>query len=169
MLNDFKNIHIYNYAAYDKDALLEFSSLTNGPTNTGGSHIAWNGIVENNEHRITVTAKKVDEILGFVNKLDIILMDIEGAEPKAIAGMSALLERSSNPIVIQEWGIDLIEKLQSDPRKYPESFAKKKYQLAQFQGSKLVKVGIDDLLSSQLTDIVMHTDIDTLINKYNSQ
>jgi hypothetical protein len=167
MINGIKNTHVYNYAAYDKNTLLQFSSTTSGESNTGSSHIAWDDAIESDEHRMIVTAKKVDKILNFVNKLDIILMDIEGAEPRAIAGMSALLERSSNPIIIQEWGIYFIKKLQSDPRKYLESFAKKNYQFAQFKDDKLVKIEIDDLLLSNLTDIVMSTDIDTLINNYN--
>jgi FkbM family methyltransferase len=167
MINNIKNTQVYNYAAYDQNTLLQFSSKTNGESNTGGSHIAWDDDLENNEHRILVKAKKIDVILNFVNKLDIILMDIEGAEPRAIEGMSALLERSSNPIIIQEWGVDFIKKLQRDPRKYLESFAKKNYSFAKFQDNKLVKVEIDDLLQSKLTDIVMSTDIDNLIKNYN--
>jgi len=87
MINDIKNTQVYNYAAYDQDTLLQFSSNTNGESNTGSSHIAWNDNLENNEHRMLVKAKKIDVILNFINKLDIILMDIEGAEPRAVEGL----------------------------------------------------------------------------------
>ncbi len=56
--------------------------------------------VPSKDRRLVPTVE-LDEILVDLTRLDLIKMDIEGAEPKAIAGMADLIERFSPDIIME--------------------------------------------------------------------
>lgn len=51
---------------------------------------------------------KIDDILHDVEKIDLIFMDIEESEIKALQGASQLLARSGCPDILMEWDIEMM-------------------------------------------------------------
>ncbi|RMH20528.1 MAG: FkbM family methyltransferase [Acidobacteria bacterium] len=57
---------------------------------------------------IVVEAVRLDDALADAARVDFIKMDVQGAEPRALAGMRALLERSPRVVLLSEfwpWGL----------------------------------------------------------------
>ena len=72
------------------------------------------------EHFAHVEAVTLDEALQGESRIDLIKMDIEGAEPRAWQGMQAVL-RNHRPALISEYSPDLIRATSNcDPRSYLE-------------------------------------------------
>jgi FkbM family methyltransferase len=95
MLNDLTNVDLYNLAAGDSN--LEVSMLANR-VNTGGSKLQmgdWNSWIYTYDKpkTIRVQMRRLDDVLPAA-AFDLILMDIEGSEARALRGMAELLKRS---------------------------------------------------------------------------
>ncbi|MCG3203450.1 MAG: hypothetical protein KCHDKBKB_00115 [Elusimicrobia bacterium] len=108
LLHSVTNATLLHMAAFDKEGELEF--LANRD-NTGGSKVlqpTTNApeFFYDNPRKIKVPAKRLDDVLPD-QKFDLIVMDIEGSEYKALLGMPHLLEFSSKLILeIHPLGIE---------------------------------------------------------------
>lgn len=95
LLNDLQNVELYSFAAGDRS---EEVSLLESRLNTGGSKLKmgeWNKwmYVYDKPEAVTVQMQRLDDV--FANSVfDLIVMDIEGSETRALRGMRGLLERS---------------------------------------------------------------------------
>ncbi len=102
--NGLQNITVYPYAAAEKAQTLTFSA---GGADSNGRIINPSEILAQ-EHKLpTIEAVVLDECLADIQRLDVVKMDIEGAEPRAWAGMQRLIE-TYRPIVLMEFAPDLI-------------------------------------------------------------
>jgi FkbM family methyltransferase len=98
-LNQIKNVQVESIALADRDGATEFSVSTDGAysslVNTGRKAEA--AKVQICMERFETYARKND-----IDKIDILKVDVEGAEGLVIAGMGRFLERSSaSPRIIQ--------------------------------------------------------------------
>ncbi len=60
-------------------------------------------------NRVEVPTVAVDDYLGpHIAQLDFLHMDIEGAEPLAMAGMRQLIARSPNLRIVREWSVHMM-------------------------------------------------------------
>ena len=91
--NHFKNVEIHMYAVIDKEETVGFN--IGGGSSNGGI-----GSIETATHRIEGIA--LDTFLGTEPRIDIIKMDIEGAEGRALQGMKQLIQRH-RPIIFTEF------------------------------------------------------------------
>jgi len=89
------------YAVSDRVGLAEMSACAHG--NVGGHNIA----PAEPGPRHVVPCLRLDDLLGELPRCDLIKLDIEGAEPLAIRGAVALLERH-RPKVIMELNRDAL-------------------------------------------------------------
>jgi FkbM family methyltransferase len=107
--NGLTNVNVFPCAVADVNCEMSF---TVEPTGQMG-HISPDQSAASPE-TVTVDAVRIDDMFGEsgLKRLDFVKMDVEGAEPKALAGMGELLRRFG-PTVVCEWhpsvaGIDYV-------------------------------------------------------------
>lgn len=74
-VNKLKNVEIHNIALYDKEDELDFHINTNLTTGTGSLFER-----KGHENKFSVKAKKLSSYLGNMEKIDLVKIDVEGAE-----------------------------------------------------------------------------------------
>jgi FkbM family methyltransferase len=93
-VNGLTNCQLYNVAASDEECSLEFLA---SKTNSGGGKLVPRErrleFVFDNPQTITVRGAPLDDELS--GEFDVVLMDIEGAEYRAMAGMQRILSGAS--------------------------------------------------------------------------
>lgn len=89
------NVCIVPVAVHDQEGTLEFSF--HGPF--GHVRSAWTDLPA-----VAVPARTVDALLEDTgcDRIDLIKMDVEGSELRAVAGMQRLLERDDAPVILYE-------------------------------------------------------------------
>lgn len=79
-----------------------WSTLTFTHRNMGGGWMAPPGAQNVGQEGQVVAITRVDDAIVDPRPVDLIKMDVEGFEPQALAGMTALLERSPNAALVLE-------------------------------------------------------------------
>jgi FkbM family methyltransferase len=93
-------VKLFPYAASDIVQLVAISGSTDG--NIGGLGITANlQLSDSLEQQQIVPAVPLDAILSKVSRIDLIKLDIEGAEPQALAGLSETLRRFRPAIFVE--------------------------------------------------------------------
>jgi FkbM family methyltransferase len=102
--NNFKNVELHPYAVAAKEATL---GLVAGHNDSNGRLLSptETAPAANTQY---VKAIVLDSYLADRPKIDMIKMDIEGAEPQALAGMGKLIEKH-RPVIFTEFNPDVIE------------------------------------------------------------
>ncbi len=99
-VNRLENVEIHGFAAGDRNGEVSFLATK---LNSGGSGLEmgesnqWAYVYDEPE-KITVPMKRLDDVFSDAC-FDLIVMDIEGAEPLALRGMSNVLKRSRGLLV----------------------------------------------------------------------
>ena len=105
-----KNITAFQKAVSDQDGFIEFHLSAKN----SGTHSIYNS--EGNSKIINVETVKLDNIFKNVNKkIDLILMDVEGAEPNVINGMKDLLVYNNCMQIITEFNPQCLERANYSP------------------------------------------------------
>lgn len=110
--NRFENIRIYQNAVAEAKQTFDFSvDISNG-------RILHESNINNELANYTVDAVTLDESLPALARLDLIKMDIEGAEPRAWQGMQQTIQQY-RPTIIFEFSPSTIQLTsQTDPEKF---------------------------------------------------
>lgn len=105
--NEFVNVDIYPYAVAERaqSCVLQLTL-----TNSSGILIADASAPSRGVQHVSVEAVAVDDLLRGVRRADLVKMDIEGAEPRAVQGMQELI-RTHRPTIITEFCPELLEKI----------------------------------------------------------
>lgn len=93
-MNHIQNVYLHKLAAWSREEQLTFY-IKNNP---GGNSAS---MPENSISKQTVNAVRLDTMINQFGKVDLIKIDIEGAEPEALKGLQSIL-KSSKPVVIVE-------------------------------------------------------------------
>jgi|LakMenEpi03Aug12_release.lakeMendotaPanAssembly.Ray.scaffolds.fasta_scaffold299146_1 FkbM family methyltransferase len=154
-LNGLSNvIKSYNYGASDKN----FEGFLSVPSNhAGGASISENF---NGTEGFNISAKVLDELLSDLDHFDIAKIDVEGHELNVLKGMSKLLARSKECIII-------FEKLQKNSG-IEESITNflSQYEMLIYKvdGYKLKKIGLKEFVDSESYFIASREK--TILNEY---
>lgn len=102
VLNQLNNIDIYPFAVADKDTTVVYNTLlgSNGIIGKGLEIDA--GHTDELAHKTLVRAVKLDTVLNGIQRVDVIKIDIEGAEYRALLGAERLIRRHK-PIILSEY------------------------------------------------------------------
>ena len=92
--NEIENITLHQVAAWNTDTKLTFH-LKNNP---GGNSAT---MLENSIGTLTVEAEKLDNYIESLGKVDLVKIDVEGAEREVLAGMSRIIEKHSPRIIVE--------------------------------------------------------------------
>ena len=121
-----ERIALFNVAVHDESSAMEIifrhDASGGGWTDTAkGARPAMNEV-------IPVRGEPLDTLLADVPKVDIIKIDVEGAEPKVLAGAKNLLARSKNLTIILEF--DSRRLMAQTPEKYLQGFEVQGFSIA---------------------------------------
>lgn len=100
--NEFGNVNVYQNALAEIRQTFEFS------VDSSNGRILHEAHTENTMANYTVQAITLDEVLPDLSRLDLIKMDIEGAEPRAWQGMTQTIKKY-RPIIIFEFSPEAIQ------------------------------------------------------------
>ncbi|MDO8265286.1 MAG: FkbM family methyltransferase [Candidatus Parcubacteria bacterium] len=95
--NGYKNIKAFNLAVSDRSGK---TNLFVCEESTGSHKIYDSG---ENRKSIAVSSVSIDDFLGKTSKIDIIKIDVEGAEPYVFQGMKGVIEANPKLIIICEF------------------------------------------------------------------
>lgn len=110
---DISTVTINSIALYDKAGTTTFQHVVNAPAYSGIKRRKYDG-KHVNIHQITVTTGRLDDILPEDTRIDLIKIDVEGAEFPVMKGSVALLKRWK-PVVIFEFGLGAADFYESTP------------------------------------------------------
>ncbi|HJD55123.1 MAG TPA: FkbM family methyltransferase [Rickettsia endosymbiont of Pyrocoelia pectoralis] len=158
-LNDITNAKLYPKAVFSKNTTVSFLAKNDG--NTGISHIERLD-TDKKDELITVEAVNIDSIKE-IQPIDILQMDIEGAEEDAVYGAQKLIDRSPNLIVFQEWSPFWMKNMDA----YLKFWRSRNYKIVQITlNGGLKELTDDELKNSGQIDIIMTKDLEKLINNF---
>ena len=122
-----KNITIYPYALSETNGTTTFNLVVTNP--------AYSGMVKRNydhanekDQTIEVEMRTLDELLAAVNKIDLIKIDVEGAELQVLKGAAKTLARTK-PTVIFEHGLGASDCYGTQPTDVFQFFQELNYSL----------------------------------------
>jgi FkbM family methyltransferase len=120
-LNRFANVTLHSYAVSDQAGSFGFSADdSNGRLTAGEQEIA----------QFQVETVVLDQFLAQEKRIDVIKMDIEGFEGKALQGMKQLIRRHT-PVIISEFNAGSMERLSGiKPAEYLDQLRDLDYTIA---------------------------------------
>jgi FkbM family methyltransferase len=121
-INGFRNVRVFPFAASDENRLLQLiAGISNGVVKD---------VPQDQAYCEYVPAFKIDDLVKDEPRIDVIKIDIDGHEPKALLGMSATI-RKHRPIIISEFSpSSLIELSAIRPEDYLRSLQQSGYALS---------------------------------------
>lgn len=113
--NGFRHVQVYQNAVADvaQSFMLESDGsngriITIAGADSGSTFGATDETALSHTTKTIVVAVVLDDMLAAQQRIDVIKIDIEGAEPRALAGMHALLKRH-RPVIVSEFSPELIK------------------------------------------------------------
>jgi FkbM family methyltransferase len=100
--NNLDNVEIYPYAVAERDASVVFDTLTGSNGIVGTTLETGESQLDSLAHKTLVRSVRLDSIIASLQRLDVIKMDIEGAEYRALVGARELIE-THRPIIFAEY------------------------------------------------------------------
>ena len=111
-VNRFNNISVFPFAVSDKEEQIFFEKNT---FNSGNHHIRKK---KTSVTQSSIDAIKLDDFLKKEEKIDIIKMDIQGAEFFAFHGMKEIIEKFPNILIFAEYWVYGLKKMGVNPKEY---------------------------------------------------
>lgn len=175
VLNNIKNATIYPYAAFSKSTDLTFSPdscrITGLSREVSQVHPLDAPLVahlKNEEETnvsnfITVRTATIDSFPE-IQKIDVLQMDIEGAELEAMKGASNLLNNNPDLLIFSEWCTHQMK----DPRALVRFWRKKGYKFALIQGDRRLKaLNDDELVEPTSSNVIISKNLDQVMKIVN--
>jgi FkbM family methyltransferase len=98
-----KNCHIYNNAISNSDGETTFNHVISNPAYSGIKKRNYDKKDEKDE-TITVTKKRLDDVIPHTLKIDFIKIDVEGGDFDVMLGAKKIIT-DSRPLIVFEFGI----------------------------------------------------------------
>jgi len=164
LLNNLQSIvALYNNAVWNTDG--EKIALKEFDKQMGGSHVVQDESIRADVKSIYVNTVTLDTVLTDHYSIDVLKMDIEGAECAVVHGAQSILEKSSNLSIIMEWNIAMQSQISfADPNdclSYLSSFGFDKFYIISSINGVLEETNTDYLseTTNHLDILVQKSDI----------
>jgi FkbM family methyltransferase len=135
----------------------------------GGSHVDPNDSLRPDVDTIYVDTVTLDSVIPSHENIDVLKMDIEGAECSVLLGARSILEQSTELSIITEWNISMQKAISlADPREcleYIASFGFNKfYQIGHSVDGDLIETNIDTLSTTPYhMDLLIQRDDNNIV------
>ena len=108
----------HNVAAWSSETELQFHVRTNFAGNSSAGSIDAEGLrrLGDTEELLTVEAVRLDDLLADLPRVDVMKIDVEGAEVHAFTGLAATVEANPQLVIMFEWARAQIESVGDTPR-----------------------------------------------------
>jgi FkbM family methyltransferase len=109
-------------AAWSESARLKFHQRVNYAANSSLGAVATNDLTDlgDSEEVVEVEAAPMDEILAGVERVDVMKVDVEGAEVHAFAGLRRTISANPDITIIFEWSPEQLRQVGSEPAQLVE-------------------------------------------------
>jgi FkbM family methyltransferase len=121
------NVTVCGSAAWSGPERLNLHLRVNYPGSSSLSRSADLEAMGDSEETVEVEAIALDQILGDLTRIDVMKIDIEGAEVHAFRGLAQTLESHPEMALMLEWSPVLIERMGDDPRELVDNLAGRGY------------------------------------------
>jgi FkbM family methyltransferase len=148
-------VDLHPVAVADKPGQI---ALQAAPGHFGSGHIvtarADSDFGEAYSERTAVDAVRLDDVLATVPSVDFLHMDIEGAEPLAIAGARRILERSPRIRILTEWSTSMMSTL-ADINEYVQDLSALGFRFWKVDAAGFAPVPVSDVLNLGHCDMLI--------------
>jgi FkbM family methyltransferase len=110
-------VTVWNRAAWSSATTLGFHLRTHYSANSSIGSVGDTGLSElgDTEELVEVQAVPLDDVLGELGRVDLLKLDVEGAEVHAVTGLAHTLRANSGITVMFEWSPEQIRQVGDDP------------------------------------------------------
>lgn len=121
------NVSLVKAAAWSSNCELDLFLSESNP----GDHRTWNDDESETEGgaHYSVAARRIDDIVPRDERIDVVKMDIQGAEGHALLGMSEMLETRPPALMILEFWPHALQRAGTEPREVFELLRRSGYQV----------------------------------------
>jgi len=157
-INGYKNrVNLFQKAAFDQITKLQFTWRTNRLMD---GHIVLPDKVQKVGNVVQVDTVLLDDIAIVDVPINLIKIDVEGAEPFVINGAKKILDNSPEIKIILEWNIDAMKNLGVKIEKLTEAlksydFKVEKIQRIGYRTGRLDPIDLDELVDTRLCNILL--------------
>jgi FkbM family methyltransferase len=104
-------------AAWSEPARLKFHQRVNYAANSSLGTVATSDLADlgDSEDVVEVEAVPLDELLAGLERVDVMKVDVEGAEVHAFAGLSRTISANPDMIIMFEWSPEQLRQVGSEP------------------------------------------------------
>lgn len=126
VLNDLRNVAAFHRAAWDENGELQFHLRQHFAANSSVASLGTEGLagLDDQEHEVAVPGVRLDDLLagqlgmqpgGTSAKVDVVKIDVEGAELQALTGLQGTLRSSPQVRVMFEWSPGQLQMVGTNP------------------------------------------------------
>ncbi len=118
IVNGRYNVETWHRAAWSRSETLKFHVRRHFIGNSSAGSLSDHGkeLLDDDEDIVEVQAVTLDEILSGSPRVDLIKIDVEGAELQVVTGLARTLDSNPGITVMFEWSPGQIEMVGDDPR-----------------------------------------------------
>lgn len=111
VINNLANVEVWPFAASDTRAVVSLGGLSNAHIEAGDEHVPTSKLAQ---------CVALDALLGRLPRLDCVKIDIEGHEPRAVAGLADNLA-AHRPTLVVEWNPRTLKRANEDIDAFTET------------------------------------------------
>jgi len=166
-INNYSNVHLIQSAVSNKDGKIPIFTLDK---NKAGHTLSNPNIKE--KKCVEVNVVSLDNYFkDFDDEIDFIKMDIEGSEMDALEGMSSLLDKSENLIIMVEFAPYLIKRMNREPEEFVDLFRKKGFKIFYInrKKKKVIPINYAELIKKYKPSNENHTNLLCVKGKINPE
>jgi len=117
IINGRFNVTTWQRAAWSQEETLKFHARRHFASNSSAGSLGDQDLelLHDDEEVLEVAAVRLDEILKDVPRVDVIKIDVEGAEVQVVMGLAQTLQRNPDLTVMFEWSPGQLEMVGSSP------------------------------------------------------
>jgi FkbM family methyltransferase len=111
-------VTVWHRAAWSAETSIGFHQRAHYAANSSVGSVGEPGLSElgDTEELVEVPAVPLDDLLGGLDRVDVLKVDVEGAEVQAFTGLQRTLEGNPGITVVFEWSPEQLRQVGDDPR-----------------------------------------------------
>jgi FkbM family methyltransferase len=110
-------VTVWQRAAWSESATLSFHQRSRYAANSSVGSVGEAGLAElgDSEETVAVAGVRLDDLLGELKRVDVMKIDVEGAEVHALSGLERTLKANPDITVVFEWSPEQLAQVGDNP------------------------------------------------------